>query len=127
MKAAFAPIALVFLGSPCDASSFTRQAVSGQPKTVYVYRNWDKDCRERGGVVRVVTKPQHGRLSRERVVATMKSQGRTLDTHCNGVVIPGLQIQYTSSRGFRGTDQFTLERTLPGGRVDVDTFTMEVQ
>jgi hypothetical protein len=127
MKAAFAPIALVFFGSPCDASSFTQQAVSGQPKTVYVYRNWDKDCRERGGVVRVVTKPQHGRLSRERVVATMKSQGRTLDTHCNGVVIPGLQIQYTSSRGFRGTDQFTLERTLPGGRVDVDTFTMEVQ
>ena len=126
MKAAFASTALMFLGSPCDANSFTVQAASGEPKTVYVYRNWDKDCRERGGVVRVVTKPEYGRLSRERVVATMKTQGRSLDTHCNGVTIPGLQIQYTSARGFRGIDRFTLERTLPNGRVDVDSFTMEV-
>src|SRR4051794_9915802 len=127
MKAPVGLITLMFLVSPCAASSFTLQAASGQPKTVYVYRNWDKDCREKGGVVRVHFKPRYGRLSRERVVTAMVSQGRTTDTHCNGVVIPGLKVQYTSSRGFRGIDQFTLERTLPNGRVDVDTFTMEVR
>jgi hypothetical protein len=118
---------LLVIGSSCNASSFTRQAASGQPKTVYVHRNWGKNCEEQGGVVIVVGKPIHGRLSRRRVVQTMENQGsRTSDTHCNGQVIPGLQVQYTSAPGFRGTDSFTLQRTLPNGRVDVDTYTIEV-
>jgi hypothetical protein len=83
--------------------------------------------RERGGVVRVVTKPKQGKLSRERVIAPMQHQGRSSDTHCNGVTIPGFRIQYTSDPGFRGIDQFILERTLPNGRVDVDTFTIVVR
>jgi len=58
VKVASASVALIVVGSPCEASYFTRQAASGKPTTAYVYRNWDKDCRERGGVVKVVTKPQ---------------------------------------------------------------------
>ena len=127
MKVASASVALIVVGSPCEASYFTRQAASGKPTTAYVYRNWDKDCRERGGVVKVVTKPQHGRLTKERIVAPMVHQGRSSDTHCNGVTIPGPRVVYTSFPGYRGLDQFVVERTLPNGRVDVDTYTINVQ
>jgi hypothetical protein len=126
MKAALALVMLASTGLPCNATEFARQAISGQPKTVYVYRNWNKECEEQGGVVRVVTKPKHGRLSRQRVIEPMLSQGRSPDSHCLGKSIPGLQVQHTSDRGFRGIDQFILERTLHVGTV-VDTFTMDVR
>jgi len=60
-------------------------------------------------------------------VAPMVHQGRSSDTHCNGVTIPGLRVAYTSFPGYRGLDQFVVERTLPNGRVDVDTYTINVQ
>ena len=57
----------------------------------------------------------------------MVHQGRSSDTHCNGVTILGLRVVYTSFPGYRGLDQFVVERTLPNGRVDVDTYTINVQ
>ena len=106
---------------------YTREAESGKPKMVWNYGNWNAKCEERGGVVTVLSKPQHGTLSRQRAVQHIRSNRINPTDHCIGRDLPGLAVTYTSARGFHGTDSFVIQRTFPTGRIDVDTFTMQVK
>jgi hypothetical protein len=117
------------LASPCDAANwqFEREADSGKTTKMYNYKNWNKDCRELGGVVKVLVHPEHGRLSQRRVANPVLSNRLNPSDHCIGKVLPGVQVEYTSTRGFHGTDRFVVERTLSTGRVDIDTFTVQVR
>jgi hypothetical protein len=116
------------LASPSHAANwqFEREADTGKTTKMYNYKNWDKDCRELGGVVKVLVHPEHGRLSQRRVANPVLSNRLNPGDHCIGKVLPGVHVEYTSARGFRGTDRFVIERTLSTGRVDVDTFTVHV-
>lgn len=107
---------------------YAREAQSGVPKVVWRYVGFNpKDCSERGGVARVVAKPQYGKLSKVRVVAPHLSDRLNPNSPCLGKNVAGLQVTYTSAPGYRGADRFVIERTLWDGRVDVDTFVMTVR
>jgi hypothetical protein len=107
--------------------TFERDAASGQPKAVWIYRSWTPTCQETGGVTKVVTRPQHGKLSNRRVIEPVRSNRYNPRDPCIGKIIPGLQVIYTSAPGYRGTDKFVIERSLANGLVDVDTFIMTVR
>jgi hypothetical protein len=117
------------LSGPSVAATweYTREAESGKAKVVWRYQNWNSKCEERGGVVRVVTRPQHGTLLRKRVVTPVLSNRLNPSDHCIGKVVPGLEVSYKSASGFHGTDRFVIERTLASGRVDIDTFIVTVR
>ena len=117
------------LQNPAIAANmqFSPEALSGQPKAVWVYRSWNSECKETAGVTKVLVKPKHGKLSNKRVVQPVRFNRYDLNDRCIGKVIPGLQVIYTSAPGYRGPDNFVIERTLADGRVDTDTFTMMVR
>lgn len=118
------------LSSPAVAATwqYAREAQSGKPKVVWRYVGFNpKNCSERGGVARVVTKPQYGKLSKMRVLAPHLSDRLNPNSPCLGKMVAGLQVTYTSAPGYRGTDRFVIERTLWNGRVDTDTFIMTVR
>jgi hypothetical protein len=77
-----------------------------------MYMHWAKDCTSRSGIVRVVSKPQHGKLIPSVVDASIKQNRFNLsDTSCVGKTIKGFQVEYQSAPGYRGTDSFTIEAT----------------
>src|SRR5262245_44581793 len=109
-RSTLSAIAIVVAASSQDnaaAMEFARDALSGQPKAVWTYRNWNDQCQETGGITRVVTRPQHGRLSNKRVSSSIFNRYNPRDP-CAGKSIGGLQVIYTSDRGYRGTDQFMI-------------------
>lgn len=107
---------------------YARDAQSGVPKVVWRYVGYNpKDCSERGGVVRIVTKPQYGKLAKMRVVAPHLSDRLNPNSRCIGKMVAGLQVTYTSAPGYRGTDRFVIERVLWDGQVDTDTFVITVR
>jgi hypothetical protein len=75
------------------------------------YRSWKDDCTSSSGTVKVLTKPQHGRLSTSIVDSTIGSPRIARKVDCAGVPIKAFQVDYTSERGFHATDSFVLDAT----------------
>jgi hypothetical protein len=102
-------------------------AVSGQLTKMQDYKSWKDDCTSGTGVVKVLTKPQHGTLSTRIVDTTIGPHTRIPRvTYCNGVPIKAFQVSYTSVRGFHGTDNFSLEAIWSSHR-DTDNYIVTVR
>jgi hypothetical protein len=130
MKALAVGCVLAFgTSSSALALNFNRTVPSGQTAVMHAYKSWDRNCASNSGVVRVITKPLHGKLSTRVVNAEIRSsrfssRGRS---RCQGTPIKAFQVEYRSVRGFRGVDTFTLEPTFGNGRQDTDIFTVTVE
>lgn len=109
-----------------QALDFERTAPSGRATRMHIYKSWNRDCEANGGVVKVVRKPKHGKLS-HRAVQTEIGYARLRGfTRCTGTPIRGFQVDYQSNRGFRGVDTFVIEVTFGTRRRDVDTYFVDV-
>jgi hypothetical protein len=120
----------LFFGSSNSALGLdlNKTAVSGQTTQIKSYRTWDKNCQSRFGIVKLVTKPQHGKLTTR--IADGKIRNNRLlggPDHCFGTPIKTFKIDYTSVKGFRGVDTFTVDITFGSGRRDIDVITVTVQ
>jgi len=110
------------------ALTLQREATSGKQTVMWKYGNWQKDCSPQVGTVRVLAKPQHGKLYPSRETITLKyNRFSPNSTDCIGKRIPGFVVYYTSSPGFRGTDTFQIELTHPNRGADIDNFTVQVK
>jgi hypothetical protein len=112
------------------AENITRTALSGKTTTMFIYRSWTAgDCASASGVVRVLTKPQHGKLTPHPNVDTtiVRNRIRPSDSRCQGLPVKGFQVDYTSAPGYHGTDSFVIEATFWHGGKIVDTFTVMVE
>ena len=80
-------------------------------------------------VVRVLAKPQHGKLTPHPSVDTtiVRNRFRPGDSRCQGVPVKGFQVDYRSTPGYHGTDSFVIEATFWHGEKIVDTFTVTVE
>jgi hypothetical protein len=116
-------------GAPAiaHAKALVRTATSGQPALMYVYMNWKRDCSPDLGIVKVLSKPQHGKLTPRRVDAPIGPSRFYGITHCHGKPTKGFQVHYTSVPGFRGIDRFAIEATYTNHAPEVDTFTVTVE
>lgn len=131
-KASAFPVVGILTGAmicapTAEARSFLRVTKSGVPLRVWTYHSWTKECDDNSGVVRVVTKPQHGKLKPVRDVSPVQAARNPADP-CRGTVLKGFQVVYTSAPGYRGMDSFVVEFTSPRVRTPiVDEFTMHVE
>jgi hypothetical protein len=103
--------------------------VSGKTSRVWTYHSWNHaTCETASGVVRVLTKPSHGKVSNHVVDSTLKNNhyGQPIKS-CPGVRIKAFEVDYTSAPGFHGTDSFILDVTWSTGSHDTDTYTITVR
>ncbi|HLZ01426.1 MAG TPA: hypothetical protein VKR55_04645 [Bradyrhizobium sp.] len=111
-------------GAPADA----RVVKSGVTTPIHTYLSWNNDCSPNSGVVRVATKPQHGKLTPRRVTAVARrNRFSTYGTICLGRSMPGFEVDYTSARGYRGTDGFAIEVIYGSRKPILDTYTVTVE
>jgi hypothetical protein len=109
------------------AIAFNKTTPSGKAIQVHVYHSWNVDCVSIAGVVKVLGKPAHGRIANHVVNSKITTDHMGRPVRCAGTPIKALEVIYTPERGFRGTDNFTLDATWGSGEHDVDTYTINVQ
>lgn len=111
------------------ASSFSRTATSGQPKRIAAYHSWDPNsCKSLAATVTIASKPAHGVLIPHLVDTAITRSRFGSVGRCAGTSIKALEIDYKSTRGFHGTDTFTLDVIFGWEhRQDKDTYTVTVQ
>ncbi len=130
----FEPFALIFILSCAvpdfaHARDFDRTVPSGITVPMHQYKSWNKNCQNNGGVVRLLSKPQHGtakpRVVDSHVGTSYFAMGGV--THCYGSPIKAFEVDYRSQPRFHGTDTFMIEETTGSGQRVVDTYTVNVQ
>ena len=77
--------------------------------------SWDGTCSTRKPSIRVVTEPANGEISVRPKTMTIGA-GADLGSNnlCEGKKVIGSQVFYIPNEGFKGTDVFLLESTIPG-------------
>src|SRR5258708_7454242 len=92
------------------ADMFDVSAPSGQKQRVHTYMSWkSKDCTANKGVVKVLSKPEHGTLMPSEVDAVIQRNRFRAQDPCIGKPMKGFKVDYQSEPGFRGTDSFKIE------------------
>jgi hypothetical protein len=123
--------ALIALATTCNLArgnrTLTRQVAAGQTVVMWRYGNVKKDCSPEGGVVKVRSKPKHGKLTQQQGLVPITYARFPEMAPCIGRVINGIVVSYTADPGFQGTDSFSIELLYQGHPTDVDTFTVNVQ
>jgi hypothetical protein len=129
MKTVFRHLSIAFLvfrpELVCAADASVK---SGVPTPIHTYLSWNNDCSPNAGVVRVATKPQHGKLTPSKVAAVARqNRFSTYATVCLGRTMPGFRVVYTSTPGYRGADSFAIE-VIYGGRSPImDVYNVNVE
>jgi hypothetical protein len=123
---------IVILSSPqvASASDISKIALSGEKTMMWSYHSHNKDCQTSYGLVKVVSKPQHGVVSHRLTNAHVDKDhyGRVITNKCAGAPIKGFEVDYRSVQGFHGTDTFTLDVTWnAGSKREIDNFTVNVR
>jgi hypothetical protein len=109
------------------AEDLTRTVEAGTTTVVHTYLSWDAHCVSNSGVVKVLVKPQHGKLTPQ-ISETKIGQSRfTGSTACAGKPIKGFKVLYRPEDNFHGTDTFTVEATYGSGRSTVDVYMVTVK
>jgi hypothetical protein len=112
------------------AKTLLKTVSSGVETLMYSYATWkSKDCSPEIGVVKVLAKPQHGKLTPKETAGTIRTRGLRYagPAACIGKPTPVFKVYYISEGGFRGSDRFKIEVTYRGRPPDVDTFTVDVK
>jgi hypothetical protein len=113
---------------PGLAQAATVTVKSGVPTAVHTYLSWNSDCSPNSGVVKVATKPQHGRLTPSRVSAVARqNRFSSYGTVCLGKAMPGFRVTYTSTPGYRGPDSFAIEVIYGNRQPILDTYAVTVE
>jgi len=119
---------LCLVASNACARDYMRSARSGQLTRMAVYRSWTIDCKNKRGVVTVVSKPAHGTLRPSEIQSTIGASRYhpEVTAHCQGLPTNGFRVDYISNPGFHGTDQFVIQVEYGHGP-DIDHFSVDVQ
>jgi hypothetical protein len=118
---------LLSIGQAARAEQFSRNVQAGVLTTMYTYHSWNAgDCSSKSGIVRVLTKPQHGTLSHTDDVSAPSRNRFRPDDPCIGKPMNGFRVQYISAPGYRGTDSFVVEVLFPGRPRIVDSYSVIV-
>lgn len=112
-----------------EAESRTKTVPAGQTTRVAVYTAWDPQyCGSVFGVVKILVKPQHGKLSSRPIDTAIPSSRFGSSGQCYGKPTKGFGIFYAAPGGFRGTDTFTLDISWPAiSKQATDTYSISVQ
>ena len=112
-----------------QARPFNRTVPAGKTTKMHAYQSQgDSDCAATSGVVKVLSKPSHGKITNHAVTSTiMFDHWGKLQTRCVGTRVRALQVDYTPAAGFHGVDKFSLGVTWGRATHDIDTYTVNVE
>jgi hypothetical protein len=123
---AVASIVLVAMSNLAHGRTVIRSVGAGK-SLMWRYGNVQKDCSPEGGVIKVHTRPQHGKVTQQPGLTPITFARFPEMVPCLGKIINGLHVYYVPDPGFRGTDSFSIEVIYPGHPTDIDAFTVNVQ
>jgi hypothetical protein len=111
------------------AMQFDRTVPSGTSVSMHRYRSWGRTCEVNGGQAKLLTRPQHGKLTTRTVDSRIEINrfAHNGSTRCTGRPIKAFEVNYRSNPGYHGPDSFTIEFTSGNGQRDTDTYTVNVQ
>jgi hypothetical protein len=114
-------------GNAC-AESFVKSAKSGESTMMHVYQSWTKDCQNKPGIVKVVSKPAHGTLKPTEVpsVIGVSRKNPEKTAHCKGTPTNGYRVDYISEPDFHGSDRFKIQFIYGKNNNDIDDYTVNV-
>lgn len=121
--------ALFCMTAAANAETQNAKAKSGVATIVGVFVIYSREtCQAQAvGDARVRQQPRHGRIEIQRV------RGRLTEGLCKGEMAEGLRFVYTSTRGFRGTDETSVDIPWsqwvdgPGAVVNTTTYQITVE
>jgi hypothetical protein len=112
--------------APAQAFSTERVASGKRTFLQKTFMTMDDRCRPVPRPSGVLTEPpRHGKVR----LATRKAEaeyGPGPHQHCNGKVGPSLAFEYTSKRGYRGTDSFLVRIRYDDGEIRYERFEIMV-
>ena len=109
-----------------DGLTITKTVRAGVTTELHAYTSWHgPTCKTDGGVVKPLSKPQHGTLIPQKAMR-MFPTSRYGSDECAGRAYPAFVILYRSAPNFRGVDNFSVQVTFGGGRSEVDYYTVNV-
>ena len=112
-------------GPACGQTRTVRSRVT---TPIHTYLSWNNDCSPNSGVVKVATKPQHGKLTPRRITAVARhNRFSSYGTACLGKSMPGFEVDYTSVPGYRGMDSFAIEVIYGNRNPILDTYMVTVE
>lgn len=120
---------LIFIGmyDLAQADIFNVSVPSGVMKRVHMYMSWkSKDCTPNKGIVKVLVKPQHGKLTPYEIDTVITRNRFKANDPCIGKSMKGFDVSYQSNSGFRGTDSFKIEATYGNRKPVIDTYKITV-
>lgn len=110
------------------ASAQSITARSGTTTLVHIYQSWNDDCTPNTGVVRVVRKPEHGKLTPSKVTSVIRrNRFSTVASACIGRTLPSFRVDYTPARGYHGLDSFVIEAIFGRRQPITDVYTVSVE
>ncbi|MCB1462413.1 MAG: hypothetical protein KDJ90_08295 [Nitratireductor sp.] len=119
--------AVLFVVLATPASAEFRNAGSGKTTWMDDYYGWGNDCRPKVVNIDIVRKPAHGKISpRPKSGKIPRPKISSGGDHCVGRPLKGWSVFYTSQRGYRGTDSFTVRMSI-GGSSKLFNYTVNVR
>lgn len=114
-------------GQPGSHKSVERGAISGVPQHVGFYYSVNPDCSS-GGLVQtqLKTPPTHGYVAFAKADGYTNFPSTSPGHECNSKKSPGIEVIYTSTKDFVGTDQFTVQGIGPKGKYMETAYTVNV-
>ena len=110
-----------------QGKTFNNTVQAGVLTELHFYSSWQEGtCKVNGGVVRAVSKPQHGHLFPQKTMRMFERNIRGEQTNCWGKSYPAFVISYRSDPNFRGADSFSVQVTLGNGTTYVDHYDITV-
>jgi hypothetical protein len=117
-------IVLAAISNLAHGRTVTRQVGSGKVSWMWGYGNVQKDCSPERGIIKLQTRPKHGKVSKRNGLIPIIFARFPEMAPCRGRLIDGVQVYYASDPGFHGADSFSIEVMYPGHPADIDTFTV---
>ena len=116
MKTRLVWIVSIVVFNSASARTFEQTVTAGRSTVIKTYRSWDTNCAPTKGVVKLQTRPQHGRLTVKNINSVVPEiDFANVRTACAGKPSPGFQITYMPVPGYVGIDSFSVN-VLSDGR-----------
>lgn len=114
-------------GQPGSPKSIVRGAISSMPQHVGFYYSVNPDCSSNGLVqTQLKSAPTHGSVAFVKADGYTNFPSTSPGHECNSKKSPGVEVVYTSTKDFVGTDQFTVLGIGPKGKYMETDYTVKV-
>jgi hypothetical protein len=131
-RSILAGLILLAINNAAFGKTFNKLVRAGVTTELHDYTSWDRHtCKVNGGILKVLTKPQHGKLISQKTTrvftAVRDAQENFIQSKCTGKAYPAFVVYYRSAPEFRGVDSFSLQLTFGSGNSYVDDYNITVQ